>query len=64
MNTYEELLNEHGLVDNQVGVNSNGETIIVNIDEECAWIKTLQKDKRWHRVNVFWRDGTEEEYYE
>ncbi len=63
MTTYEELLEKYGMIpDTRVGVNENGENVIVSIDEECACITTMQHN-RWMRTNIYYPDGWEEEYY-
>jgi len=59
---YQELKRMYGYVEGQIGENSDGEKVIVSIDEESAEIKTLQ-DNGWIRVNVYYPDGTEEELY-
>ena len=60
---YEELVTKFGYIEGQVGTNENGENVLVSIDNECASIRTLQHNG-WQRINVYWKDGTEEEYYE
>lgn len=51
-----------------VGNNNNGETVILDAfkddDGNAAFrLETLQYNG-WSRFNVFYADGTEEEYYE
>jgi len=63
MTYYDELKQKYGLIpDTQVGVNENGESVIVSIDEECACVTTMQNN-RWSRTNIYYPDGWEEEYY-
>ena len=64
MSEYEKLLKQFGLVEAQVGINEDGEPVVVTIDNECAEIRTIQKNSRFHRINIYWKDGTEEEMYE
>ena len=59
---YEELKTKFGYVDGQIGVTLDDEYVIVSIDNECATVQTLQENG-WMRVNVYYPDGTEEEYY-
>lgn len=64
MNEYEELLAKHGYIkEATIGENGEMEPIIVSIDEECACIRTLQKNG-WQRINIYYPDGTLEELYE
>lgn len=63
MTVYEELKNKHGFVEAFVGINEDKEPVIVSIDEQEASIRTLQKNN-WIRVNVYYPDGTQEEYFE
>ena len=63
MTNYEYLLNKFGYCEARVGRNSNNQNCIISIDEEAASIRTLQ-DNRWSRINIYWKDGTEEELYE
>lgn len=60
---YDELLSKYGFVDAKVSTNSEGENVIVNIDSECASTRTLQHNG-WQRINIYYPDGTSEEYYE
>ena len=62
MNTYERLLNEHGYCESLVGKDEDGEIVILSIDEQSADVTTLQANG-WHRTNVYWKDGTQEEMY-
>lgn len=64
MTTYEKLVAEFGdNVEDACGHNQNKENIILNINDEYAEVRTLQKNG-FHRINVYWKDGTEEELYE
>ena len=60
---YDELVAKYGLVDGVVGVNSDKDNVLVTIDEEAAYIRTLQSNG-WQRLNIYHKDGTEEELYE
>lgn len=62
MTFYEELVTKHGYIKGQVGVNSDGENVIVTIDEESASVITVQENG-WLRQNIYYPDGTEEELY-
>ena len=64
MTEYEKLKNKYGFIEAKTGKNEKGEDIIVSIDEECASIRTLQKDNHWQRINIYYPDGTAEELYE
>ncbi len=64
MTEYELLRKQFGLVEAGVGTNKDGESVVVSIDEECASVRTIQKNSRFHRINIYWKDGTEEEMYE
>ena len=63
MTMYEELKNKYGFVEAKVGVNSDGEPVIVNIDSEQASTRTIQHNG-WQRINIYYPDGTAEELYE
>ena len=64
MTFYDELLQKYGYIEEPlVGVNADGEDVIVSIDKECACTRTLQHNG-WQRVNIYYPDGTCEEYYE
>ena len=63
MSDYEYLLNKFGYCEARVGRNSDDENCIISIDEKAASIRTVQKNK-WCRVNIYWKDGTCEEYYD
>lgn len=64
MNTYEKMLNNYGLIaEAKVGVNETGEKVVVSIDEESACVRTLQ-DNGWMRINIYHKDGTEEEMFQ
>ena len=63
--TYDELRAKYGLIpEAKVGINEDGEEVIIYIDEECASLRTMQKNSRFMRVNVYHKDGTNEEYFE
>lgn len=59
---YEDLLTEYGICEGLIGVNEDGEKVIISIDEESAIVETLQ-DNDWIRVNIYCKDGTQEEYF-
>ena len=63
MTDYEKLFTKFGMVEGQCGTNSNGENVVVSIDNECASVRTLQ-DNGWSRINIYYKDGCVEEYYE
>lgn len=64
MTYYDELVEKYGLISEvKVGVNEDGENCMISIDEECACIRTLQKNN-WMRVNIYYKDGTSEELYQ
>jgi len=60
---YNELFSKYGMVTCQVGVNDLGQHVVVSIDDESASVRTLQ-DNGWQRINIYHKDGTEEELYE
>lgn len=62
MTTYQELFNKHGFIEGLCGVNEDKENVIVSIDEECATIRTFQKNG-FIRTNVYYKDGFSEELY-
>lgn len=62
MNRYDELKQEFGYVEGLVGNDEDNLPVMVTIDEESAEIKTFQENG-WVRINVYYRDGTEEELY-
>lgn len=63
MTTYEELLQKHGYIDlPKVGVNEDGEKVMITIDEDAAVIDTFQNNS-WVRTNIYYKDGTVEELY-
>lgn len=45
------------------GVNENGEWVSVKIYPDKIESKVLQSNN-WYRINIYWKDGTEEELYE
>lgn len=64
MTDYEELFNKYGKTESiKVTTNSSGENVLVFIDDTCALLKTLQSNG-WMRINVYYPDGSSEEYYE
>ena len=63
MTHYEELFNQFGFIEAQAGINEDGEYVIVSIDENCASVRTLQSNQ-WQRINIYYKDGVEDEYYE
>ena len=64
MTYYQELLNKFGYIDTpQIGKNEDNEDVLVSIDKEAACIRTIQKSG-WHRINIYYSDGMEEELYE
>lgn len=63
MTTYEKLKNQFGYCEALVGVNEDNENVIVSIDKECASVRTLQSN-RWQRINIYYKDGLEDEVYE
>ena len=62
MTYYQELVKKHGFVEGLLGLNSDGQYVIVTIDEKSASVRTLQ-DNSWIRENIYYPDGTEEELY-
>ena len=60
---YKELLKQFGYCEALCGTNEDNENVIVSIDKECASVRTLQNNC-WQRINIYYKDGTEEEYYE
>ena len=62
MNSYEMLCKKHGLCEMLAGKNENDEDVLVTINEHEAYITTLQKNGRL-RINVYHKDGVEEEMY-
>jgi hypothetical protein len=64
MNKYDEYLSQYGLTNETLsGIDENGKTVLIDINENEACIRTLQKNK-WIRKNVYHKDGTYEELYE
>lgn len=64
MTTYNKLLKEHGLIEEPLcGINEDGEKVIVMITDTDATVRTIQSNG-WHRINIYYPDGTEEELYE
>lgn len=60
---YQKLLDQFGYIkDVLVGINEDGEKVIVSIDEESAYVKTLQSNQ-YARVNIYYPDGREDELY-
>ncbi len=64
MTRYEELVNQFGYIEAGVGMNDDGENVIVSIDKKCASVRTIQHNSKFQRVNIYYPDGTEEELYE
>lgn len=62
MTHYEELVKRHGLCDGLCGINEDGESVIVSIDEESATIRTAQSNG-FMRTNIYHKDGTSEELF-
>ena len=62
MTDYDELVQRYGYVESQVGVNEDGEAVIVTIDETNACLRTMQKNG-WMRINIYYPDGMSEESY-
>ena len=60
---YKKLLKQFGYCEALCGVNEDNDNVIVSIDKECASVRTLQNN-HWQRINIYYKDGTEEEYYE
>ena len=60
---YEKLVKQFGYCEGMVGKDEDNDSVIVSIDKKCATIRTLQ-DNGWARINVYWKDGTVEEYYQ
>lgn len=60
---YDYLYKKYGLVRGLVTQNSDGENVIVTIDEESACLRTFQHND-WIRTNIYYPDGTSEELYE
>lgn len=63
MTMYEKYRTDFGLVDGLCGKNEKNENVILSIDEEKAVVKTLQSNN-FIRINIFWKEGIEEELYE
>ena len=63
MTTYEEMLEKYGKCEGMVGENSEGETVILSIDDEAACTTTSQTNG-WHRINIWYKDGSWSESYE
>jgi len=59
---YEDYLKLYGYVEGLVGTDEDGNYVIVNIDDNEVSIRTLQSNG-WVRENVYYKDGTEEEFY-
>lgn len=59
---YQELLDLFGYIEGQVGVDFDGDYVLVSIDKESATITTPQ-DNGWNRINIYYPDGSEEELY-
>lgn len=60
---YQKLLNKYGYIDSKSGKDEDGNIVIVSIDEELASIRTFQSNG-WIRINIYHKDGTNEELYE
>ena len=63
MTTYQQLVDKYGFIDGLVGTNENDECVMVSIDDDTATLRTIQENG-WNRINVYHKDGTEEELYE
>ena len=64
MTEYEELVAKFGYTEEfKLGVNADGDNVLVSIDENLASIRTFQKNG-WIRINIYYRDGFSEELYE
>lgn len=65
MTDYERLLHKHGMCEGLMGVNEDGETVLVSIDEHTAEVRTYQKNG-FVRINIYHNDddGTSEEIYD
>ena len=59
----EKMMDEHEMFDTPlVGVNDDGENVIVTAFEDRIEFVTYQKNG-WCRINIYHRDGTYEELY-
>lgn len=59
----EKIMNEHEMFNTLlVGVNDDGENVIVTVFEDRIEFVTCQKNG-WCRINIYHRDGTYEELY-
>ena len=59
---YQTLFEKYGYCSGLVGIDEDGDPVIVSIDEKDATIQTLQENGR-QRITIYYKDGTVEELY-
>ena len=62
MTHYEELLEKYGICKDLSGINEDGETTLITIDEDDATVTTVQRNN-FIRITVYHKDGMIDEIF-